>query len=391
MRIHRNIQTLILTHFLWGFVNFTYTIQIQPYLIHIFGSTPQAAEVIGIILSIGSFSAVFPLIFAFIAEKWGRSRMIILGQTISILGLLGLAYFSQSIIVAFIGIILFNIGIGLYDPPLQGLIFESATKKRGSSYSLVYNSASISGIISSFIIQGIGNQGIILLFQLGCGILFLSFFMNLLLLRDEFQNTRIFQFPLTKLMYNPLAKFIALIFFLDSLIWGLPMSIENSVIIILFGVGSEYLGLIFFVQMIIIVILQYPVGILVDKFGKVFGLIVGELTGLLWILFFALALINPEEFFFLILFAHSMLGISVAFWRPSVTLSFVTIEDSMATSNFGILSFIQRIGWVPTAAIGGFLFANFGYSIILTLTFFGTFVLVFLFLKAYSLENKKKQ
>lgn len=391
MRIHRNIQTLILTHFLWGFVNFTYTIQIQPYLIHIFGSTPQAAEVIGIILSIGSFSAVFPLIFAFIAEKWGRSRMIILGQTISILGLLGLAYFSQSIIFAFIGIILFNIGIGLYDPPLQGLIFESATIKRGSSYSLVYNSASISGIISSFIIQGIGNQGIILLFQLGSGILCLSFFMNLLLLRDEFQNTRIFQFPLTKLMYNPLAKFIALIFFLDSLIWGLPMSIENSVIIILFGVGSEYLGLIFFVQMIIIVILQYPVGILVDKFGKVFGLIVGELTGLLWILFFALALIYPEEFFFLILFAHSMLGISVAFWRPSVTLSFVTIEDSMATSNFGILSFIQRIGWVPTAAIGGFLFANFGYSIILTLTFFGTFVLVFLFLKAYSLENKKKQ
>ena len=128
MKIHRNIQTLILTHFLWGFVNYTYMIQIQPYLILIYGSTPESAEIIGIILSIGSFSAVFPLILGYLAEKWGRARMIIFGQILSFFGLLSLAFLTQSFIFAFIGIILYNTGIGFYDPPLQGLIEPAKTR-----------------------------------------------------------------------------------------------------------------------------------------------------------------------------------------------------------------------------------------------------------------------
>jgi MFS family permease len=172
------------------------------------------------------------------------------------------------------------------------------------------------------------------------------------------------------------------------------MSIENSVIIILFGVESDYIGLIVFIQTIIMVILQYPAGMLVDKFGKIFGIIVGEIMGLLWIALFLAALVFPDEFYILIILSHALLGITIAFWRPSVTLSFVTIEENNATTNFGIMSFVQRIGWVPTAALAGFLFAEmgiFGYAFILGITFFGTLVLVFLFYKVNLLENKIKK
>ncbi|MHA1541856.1 MAG: MFS transporter [Candidatus Hodarchaeales archaeon] len=390
MQIHRNILTLIITHFLWGFVNFTYTIQIQPYLLSFYGTNPESAGIVGLILSLGSLTAVIPLLFSFYAEKWGRRNFIVLGQFLSLIGLVCLAFLTNSIFFAFIGILLYNIGIGFYDPPLQGIIHETARTNRGLSYSLVYNSLSLSGIFASFIIQQLGDQWIIPLLQASCLILMTSVFVNVFSLNDILPKETTVHFPIKKLFKNPLTKWIALVFFFDSLIWGLAMSIENSVIIILFGVESNYLGLILFVQMIITVILQYPIGILVDKFGKIFGLIVGEASGLTWVFFFFLAMINPSEFYILILLAHASLGLSVAFWRPSVTLSFVTIEEENASTNFGILSFFQRIGWVPTAALGGLIFANFGYSVILALTFFGTLILVIFFLKINSLEKAIK-
>ena len=388
MLFHRNILTLIVTHFLWGFVNFTYSIQIQPYLLSFYGTNPESAGIVGLILSLGSLTAVIPLLFSFYAEKFGRRNFIVFGQLLNLLGLVCLAFLTDSVIFAFIGILLYNSGIGLYDPPLQGIIHETSTVNRGFSYSLVYNSLSISGILSSFIIQLLGEEWIIPLLQISCGLIIGSIILNVLYLSDITPKEKVVRFPFKKLFENPLAKWIALIFFFDSLIWGLPMSIANSVIIILFGVESDYLGLLLFVEMIILVILQYPAGYLVDKFGKIFGLIIGELAGLLWIIFFFLALINPSEFYILIILAYALLGISIAFWRPSVTLSFVTIEEDKATTNFGILSFVQRIGWVPTAALGGFLFVNFGFSLILGITFFGTLILVFFFLKFNLLENQ---
>ncbi len=387
---HRNIVTLVFSHFLWGFVNFTYMIQIQPYLLTLYGTSAESAEIIGIILTIGSFSAVLPLLFSFFAEKYGRSRFIVLGQIVYLIGLMCIAFFVNSIIFAVLGIILFNIGLGIYESPLQGLIFESVTSRRGMMYSLIYNSSSISGILASLIIQNSGNQGIIPLFQFGCLLVIVSTTLNLLNLKDVYPQKDRVQFPLKRLLSNSLAKLIATIFFIDSLIWGLPMSIENSVIIILFEVQSEFIGLILFVQTIIMVILQYPAGFLVDRFGKIFGLIVGEITGMLWILFFYLAIQSPSDYYYLLIWAHICLGVSVAFWRPSLTLSFVTIDSENATTNFGMLSFVQRIGWVPTAALGGFIFANFGYSIILFITFFGTIFLVILFYKASLLEKKNQ-
>jgi MFS family permease len=388
MPIHRNILTLIITHFLWGFVNFTYSIQIQPHLLTFYGTSPEAAETIGFILTLGAFTAVIPLLFSFYAERFGRKNFIVFGQILNLIGMFCLASYPDSVLLAIVGILLFNIGIGFYDPPLQGIIHETTTKKRGFAYSLVYNSLSISGILASFIIYLLGNEWIIPSLQISCWILAGSIILNALSLRDINPKELKVQLPYRKLFKNPLAKRIALIFFFDSLIWGLPMSIENSVIIILFGVGSDYLGLILFLEMIILVILQYPIGYLVDYLGKTICLILGEIAGLVWILFFFLALIFPSEFYILIILAHISLAVSIAFWRPSVTLSFVSIEKDKATTNFGILSFFQRIGWVPTAALGGYIFANFGFTVVLGITFTGTIVLVFLFLRLNILEKQ---
>ena len=391
MMPHRNIVTLVLSHFLWGFVNFTYTIQIQPYLLTLYGTSAESAEIIGIVLTLGSFSAVLPFLFSFIAEKYGRSKFIVLGQIVSLIGLMSISLFVNSVLFAVFGIILFNIGLGIYESPLQGLIFESITTRRGIAYSLVYNSASISGILATLLIQESGNKGMIPLFQIGCFLILVSLLLNFLNLSDINPPKNKIQFPLKRLLSNPLAKMIAIIFFIDSLLWGLPMSIENSVIIILFGVESEFIGLVLFVQTLVMVILQYPAGILVDRFGKIAGLIVGELTGMLWLFFFYLAIQSPGDYYSLLIQAHIFLGVSVAFWRPSLTLSFVTIDSDNATTNFGMLSFVQRIGWVPTAALGGFIFANFGYTIILSITFFGTILLVFLFYKASVFEKNNQK
>ena len=72
--LNPNIITLTVTHFLWGFVNFVYSIQIQPYLLSIYGTTPEAAQILGTILTIGSISIVIPLLLGFFADLYGRKR-----------------------------------------------------------------------------------------------------------------------------------------------------------------------------------------------------------------------------------------------------------------------------------------------------------------------------
>ncbi|MFX0183722.1 MAG: MFS transporter, partial [Candidatus Hodarchaeota archaeon] len=181
---HINILTLILTHFLWGFVNYVYQIQIQPYLLSIYGTSQEPAALLGIILSIGTLSAVIPLLFGFSADRFGRKRLILLGLVLSVSGLIGLSVNDPDIILLVGGIVAFNLGIGFYDPPLQGLIYESANTKQGTAFSLVYNSASIAGILASLLIQMQGSFAINLQFLLSCLVLIIATIINFIFLRD---------------------------------------------------------------------------------------------------------------------------------------------------------------------------------------------------------------
>lgn len=386
--LHLNIITLTVTHFLWGFVNSIYVISIQPYLLNIYGATPEAAQILGYIISIGSFSVVLPLLLGFAADISGRKRFIIVGQIISILGILGLSIGSSEVWISVISIIIFNLGIGIYDPPLQGLIHESAIKKRGLAYSIVYNSSSIAGIIASFMIQNEIYSEFVIYFQISFILFVFGIIFNFLLLRDVAPNKNLISFPFIDIFKNPQSRLTAIAFFLDTFVWGLPLSIANGIYIILFGVDVSFIATLNLTLNVILVIFQYPAGSLVDRFGRLFGLIMGEIAGILWIIltFFSIA-IQQEE---VLIFAYAMLGISVAFWRPSVILSFIELDPSAVSTNYGILSFIQRLGGVPSAAIAGFIFSNVttltnnesaGFSPLLLITFIGTLIVIVLFIK----------
>ncbi|MFX0124811.1 MAG: MFS transporter [Candidatus Hodarchaeota archaeon] len=392
-----NIITLTFTHFLWGFVNFVYTIQIQPYLLTIYGTTPEAVQMLGTILSIGSFSAVIPLLLGFCADIYGRKRLIVLGEIISILGVIGLTIASSGIWLSIISIIVFNVGIGIYDPPLQGLIHESAKEKRGLAFSIVYNSSSIAGIIASFMIQTETYEDLVTYFQISCILFTLAIIINVIVLRDTFPNKEKIRFPLVEIFKKPLSRLTAIAFFLDSFSWGLPLAIANGIFIILFGVDVSFIATLTFTLSITLVIFQYPAGSSVDRFGRLFGLIMGELTGIAWIIL-ALIAITENEAEVLIL-AYALLGVSIAFWRPSVTLSFIEIDPSAVSTNFGILSFIQRLGSVPTAAIAGVVFSYItnttgnvvlGFSPLLITTLIGTVIVIIIFFNIDKMEKKAK-
>lgn len=390
---HINILTLILTHFLWGFVNYVYQIQIQPYLLSIYGTSHEAAAFLGIILSIGTLSAVVPLLFGFSADRFGRKRLILLGLILSVIGLIGLSVNEPDIILLVGGIIAFNLGIGFYDPPLQGLIYESANTKQGTAFSLVYSSASIAGILASLLIQIQGSFAINLQFLLSCLVLIIATIINLIFLRDLQPNRKAVQFPLVKILKENRSRLIVVAFLLDALSWGLALSIANGIYIILFGVDVTFIATLIFVQTILLVIFQYPAGFAVDRYGRFFGLIVGELTGICWIVLTLIAVLTPENQLSLdlLILAYIALGVSIAFWRPAITMSFISIDPSAASTNFGILAFISRMGWVPTAAIAGFIFSLFGYPPILGITLIGTIVVIGIFYKIDKLETKLNQ
>ncbi len=386
--LNSNIITLTITHFLWGFVNSVYAIQIQPYLLAIYGTSPEAAQTLGLILSIGGFSAVIPLLLSFTADFYGRKKIIVIGEITSVVGLVGLSLAGLDVFVSLLSIIIFNVGIGLYDPPLQGLIHESAIEKaierRGLAYSIVYNSASIAGIIASFLIQ-VGGE-LVTFFQVSCFLLGGAVLINFLALRDILPNNR--EIAFVGLFKKPLSRLTAVAFAIDTFSWGLPLSIANGIYIILFGVDVTFIATINFVMTLLLVLLQYPAGMVVDRFGRILGLILGELTGIMWIGLVILAITTPSIALDILILAYAILGISIAFWRPSVTLSFIDIDPSAASTNFGILAFIQRLGWVPTAVIAGFLFPLIGFPPLLLVTFIGTLIVITIFLKIDRIEKR---
>ncbi len=67
------------------------------------------------------------------------------------------------------------------------------------------------------------------------------------------------------------------------------------------------------VQTVFLVVLQYPAGILVDRFGRIIELVIGGLTGMNWILLVLSAVNIPTMAQELLIFAYAGLGISVAF------------------------------------------------------------------------------
>ena len=99
--LNLNIVTLILTHFLWGFVNFVYSIQIQPYLLTIYGTSHEAVPFLGTVLSLGSLSAVIPLLLGFCADLYGRKKVIIFGECVSVLGIIGLSLGSSEMYIIY--------------------------------------------------------------------------------------------------------------------------------------------------------------------------------------------------------------------------------------------------------------------------------------------------
>ncbi|MHA1993653.1 MAG: MFS transporter [Candidatus Hodarchaeales archaeon] len=387
--LNLNIYTLVVTNFLWGFVNFVFVIQIQPYLVSIYETNDAVAQILGLIISLGSLAAVIPLVLGFLSDLYGRKRNIIFGQILSIVGLLGLATGMTDIIFLLPSIILFNLGVGLYDAPLQGLIYESSTRNRGLAYSFVYNSSYLSGITSSFLLR-IGNMEFTFFFQLGLFLFLVSLIINVILLHDIKPNVKKLNFPLIRILRNPTSRLIAVTFAIDAFIWGLPLSIANTIYILVFKVDLSFIATLTLVETIIMVLLAYPAGRFVDRFGRIAGLIVGEFLGIIWIILVFTAFFQPDHAQELITLAYAFLGAVVVFWRPSVTLSFISIDSNAAATNFGILAFIQRLGRVPAAGVAGFLFPFFGFPPLLLVTFFGTFIIIGVFYYMEKENNKQK-
>jgi MFS family permease len=385
-----NIVTLTITHFLWGFVNIVYAVEIQPFLLSIYGTGTGTANILGLIISLGTLSGVLPLLLGFSADRYGRKNLIILGQLLSFLGLTGLAFLPTENLFIILSIIIFNFGIGFYDPPLQGLIHESSTKQRGLAFSLIYNSSSIAGMIASFLIQIEGNNQFVQHFKTSLLIFALSLILNLIILRDIKPNSRNVKIPFRRIINEPISRLTVIAFLIDAFSWGIPLSIANGIFIILFGVPTSFIARLVLVQTVLIVILQYPAGILVDRLGRIIGLVIGQITGMIWILLVFSAVNIPSMAQELLILAYAGLGISIAFWRPSSTLSFISVDPSAPSTNYGILAFLSRMGWVPTAAIGGFLFPIIGYSPLLIITFVGTMAFIFIFYQIDKLENRSK-
>ncbi|MFW9993791.1 MAG: MFS transporter [Candidatus Odinarchaeota archaeon] len=384
-----NITTLIFTHFLWGFVNATYLVVIQPHIVNSLElENLVSGQYLGIIMTIANLSMVMPLLLGFLADNYGSKRMLIIGKLFSLLGLFGLLS-SIDILVVTGSLVIFNCGIGLYNSPLQAMIYQSSTKKnRAMAYSLIYNSASIAGIVTTVVMQIDGFFTIQAFFVFTTVLLLFAIIANSFLLKNPVLPSVKTSASLFKVMKEPRFKLTTFAFFLDSFVWGLSISIAYGLFVVMFGFDFRVIAMLELCKSLFLVLFQYPAGFIVDKIGKFGGLLIGEFTAMPWLLSVVLAIFNPVISRELLIIGFCFLGISIAFWRPSVTISFTEMDPRLPATYFGYMSFFQTLGWVPTALIGGILFDWVGYLPILVTTFIGTIIVVFLFRWINRLEKE---
>lgn len=376
-----NLYTIFFTNILYGFGFSMFNVVYQPYLYQI----TQSEVILGYLTTFGIFMQLIPMqLSGKIADKHGRKPLILIGLLFVIVGLIIIANF-QEIALILIGIVLIFLGYGIKDPPQQVFTRENShEKKHGLMFSFMFFGHFAGSIGGNFIVTYLGSAYTApFYFKIFAGIIIFQIVVQFIFFREKnsnrsketgiLQTNKLITEQIIKkesksestwkiLFKNPRNRKIIIFFLMDSMIWGVSLSIYSGALNATYGITKEQIGVILIVFNISNMIFQIPSGHLVDKIGKKWSLFLGDSLGFLIFGFALLGWIFRDQYLMPFLYAtHFILGISVSVFLPAQMALFSNLDIKKPAEYYGIMNTILVLGFLPMGFISGLIIANVHY------------------------------
>jgi len=218
-------------------------IVLQPYILEV---GFDSAILLGIAITCATLAGTFPQAGAgMLADRFGDKKIIILGDIISVVGLVVLLLPINNYLVVVLGILLLDGGGGAANPPYQTMIAESyALEKHGRAFSIIQVAGNIAGIMAPIIVSAlfmVPTQFFFLLFLL---FMVVAVPIRIFGLRDAKGSPRTDKLIIPKLRArNRLFGYSIIVLVLDALIWGVSFSIYFGMLTLTYPfVGRDQLG-----------------------------------------------------------------------------------------------------------------------------------------------------
>ena len=346
----------------------------QPYLYEI----TQSEVILGYLATFGMFMQLIPMqLSGKFADKYGRKPILLIGLSLIVVGLIIIGIFQEMAFII-IGIVLIFIGFGIKDPPQQIFTREnSEEKKHGLMFSLMFFGHFAGSIGGNLMVTYLENEAQFY-FKIFAGIIIFQIIVQLFLLNEEkssqSKDTKTVSLKETvkeesksestwKIIFkNPRNRKIVIFFLMDSMIWGLSLSIYNGALVANYGITKEQIGLIILAFNISNMIFQIPCGHLVDKIGNKKSLFIGDVLGFLVFGFILLGWFFRDTYLLPFQYAaHFILGITVSVYFPAQMALLSNLDKKKPTEYYGIMSMILIFGFMPMGLISGLIIANVHY------------------------------
>ncbi len=369
--IWRNIITILIITFLFGFASTTYSTVLQPLILL---ETGNSLTFMGFILSVAALvDALGHLISGSISDLFGRKLPLALGGIF--FALCGYIILISGLIPLIIGIILGTIAFDLSGSPGQAAISESVPTNM-TSQSLSWNVAASTAplIIAPLLIPLIFTNDLIraplsLFPILGISILFMVIVFMKETKRKSHDIQNISHFKLPK--FSKPLKLLYAYNILDAFSFGIGFGIFFGLLIDFNIIRPDDVWLLTLVQGIFLTVFQFPAGRIADKSYKTSLMIAADALALSSLL---ILILYPS---FITAIIVSILGAtSSGLWiSPLMSLIVKFSDETERSLALGSTWSIRRFVSIPSPIIGTSLATLFGfYAPLLTNILLGLFL-----------------
>ena len=341
-----------------------------------------------------------------LSDKFGRKKMLIISKPIGILGV-GLLFFVNKN----------NLYLLILSTFLQAIGFMSSNMNRQILISESNNNSKeglgrIFGIMA-FLFFGSTIGGAVFVNQTGYAYVtyFLIFgvikcilwIMEIVFITD----ITIYQKKTTTAISKPRKSWkevfskskirIAIVFLtLDFFVWDVSNSVLNAGLQMNYGFTLEDLAFISIWFNVSTMLFQIPAGKLTDKFGKKKILILSESFGILiFVIHIFTALfwsgVSTTIVMISMVITQILFGIVASTFIPSESMIMTDLDESRKGESYGMVSFVQGFGALPTGAIGGFLMGSVHFVAPFIVSIVGLVVIVAYLVKYGHLFDDEKK
>jgi len=355
--IWRNIITIIIITFLFGFASTTYSTVLQPLILL---ETGGSLTFMGIVLSISALvDALGHFVSGSLSDSCGRRIPIALGGVL--LALSGYFMLISGIVPLVIGIIIGTIAFDLSGSPAQAAISESVPPSMTSqSFSWSVAASTSSLIIAPLLIPLVFTQDLIRDPLISFPILGIAVSLMVMVFMKETQKNLESEdgHPLKIPKFTRPLKLLYIYNILDAFSFGIGFGILFGLLIDFNIIKSEDVWFLTLVQGIFITIFQFPTGKIADRTQKTILMIIADIIAISSLMILVL---SPS--FLTAVVVSILIAASGGLWiSPLMSLIVKFSGEDERSSALGSTWSIRRFVSIPSPIIGTSLATMFGFE-----------------------------